>query len=69
MKQALILAGGKGTRLSSRLKGLPKPLIDFGGNPLLWHQLKALEKYGFAEVIILVSFRSEKILVISLVGV
>lgn len=61
MKQALILAGGKGTRLSSRLKGLPKPLIDFGGNPLLWHQLKALEKYGFAEVIILVSFRSEKI--------
>ena len=61
MKQAVILAGGKGTRLSSRLNGLPKPLIDFSGNPLLWHQLNLLQKYGFHEVLILVSHLGDKI--------
>ena len=39
LKQAVILAGGKGSRLSSRLNGLPKPLVDFDGKPILWHQL------------------------------
>lgn len=61
MEQAVILAGGKGTRLSSRLNGLPKPLIDFSGNPLLWHQLNLLEKYGFREVLILVSHLADNI--------
>lgn len=61
MKQAVILAGGKGSRLSSRLNGLPKPLVDFGGKPLLWYQLSLLDKYGFDHVLILVSYLSEKI--------
>ncbi|MDB4220762.1 HAD-IIIA family hydrolase [Amylibacter sp.] len=61
MKQAVILAGGKGTRLSSRLNGLPKPLMDFSGNPLLWHQLNLLQKNGFLEVLVLVSHLADKI--------
>ena len=61
MKQAVILSGGKGTRLSSRLNGLPKSLVDFGGHPLLWHQLNLLQKYGFCEVLILVSHLADKI--------
>ncbi len=62
LNQAVILAGGKGTRLSSRLNGLPKPMVDFNGNPLLWHQLNLLEKYGFKEVLILVNHESEQII-------
>ncbi len=44
MKQAVILAGGKGTRLASVLGGLPKPLVDVCGKPLLLHQLELLSR-------------------------
>ena len=46
MKQAVILAGGKGTRLASVLNGLPKPLVDVCGKPLLLHQLELLCAHG-----------------------
>ena len=62
LKQAIILAGGKGSRLSSRLKGLPKPLVDFDGKPLISYQLKILKKYGFKDVLVLVNHKSEKII-------
>ena len=62
LKQAVILAGGKGSRLSSRLNGLPKPMVDFDGKPLLWYQLRLLDKYGFDEVLILVNYLSDKII-------
>ena len=51
MKQAIILAGGKGTRLKERLGDLPKPLIDISGTPLLEHQIMLLKKYDFTDVI------------------
>ena len=59
MRQAIILAGGKGTRLQSILHGLPKPLVDFCGKPLLLWQLEALEKYGFTEVLLFTHYKSE----------
>ena len=62
MKQAIILAGGKGTRLRERLGDLPKPLIDIGGRPLLEHQILLLKKYDFQEVLILVNYASERII-------
>lgn len=62
MKQAIILAGGKGTRLRERLKGLPKPLIDIYGVPLLERQILLLKKYGFTDVIILVNYKAIKII-------
>ena len=61
MKQAIILAGGKGVRLSSRLEGLPKTLVNFNDKPLIWYQLKLLEKYGYNEVLILVNYLAEKV--------
>lgn len=61
MKQAVILAGGKGTRLQERLNGLPKPLIDICGQPLLGRQIDLLSRYGYQEVLILVNHESEKI--------
>ena len=61
MKQAVILAGGKGTRLKERLRDLPKPLVDVGGVPLLLRQLTKLEDFGFDEAVILVNHKAEAI--------
>lgn len=62
MKQAVILAGGKGTRLSSRLNGLPKPMIDLCGIPLIERQILLLKRFNFTDVIILVNYASDKII-------
>ena len=62
MMQAIILAGGKGTRLRERLGDLPKPLIDICGIPLLERQILLLKKFNFTEIIILVNYQSEKII-------
>ena len=62
MKQAIILAGGKGTRLQERLKGLPKPLIDICGKPLLERQIESLKSYGFNQIVILVNHGADQII-------
>jgi histidinol-phosphate phosphatase family protein len=61
MRQAIILAGGKGTRLKERLDGLPKPLIKIAGVPLLERQINLLKKYDFTDIIILVNYKADKI--------
>ncbi|MGC2784560.1 MAG: nucleotidyltransferase family protein, partial [Roseiarcus sp.] len=61
MKQAVILAGGKGTRLASVLNGLPKPLVDVCGKPLLLHQLELLCAHGFTDAVVMVNHRAEAI--------
>lgn len=62
VRQAVILAGGKGTRLHERLGDLPKPLIDLCGIPLLERQIQLLKRYGYEHVLILVSYKAEKII-------
>ena len=61
MTQAVILAGGKGTRLAERLGDLPKPLVDIGGSPLLEHQIALVKAYGFSDVLILVNHAAQHI--------
>lgn len=61
MRQAVILAGGKGSRLSAALGGLPKALADVGGTPLLGHQLNLLKKHGFDEAVLLVNYGADHI--------
>ena len=61
MRQALILAGGKGLRLRERLGGLPKPLIDLCGMPLLERQVLLLKQHGFTRIDVLVNYRAEAI--------
>ena len=61
MKQAVILAGGKGTRLASVLNGLPKPLVDVCGKPLLLHQLELLCAHGFTDAVVMINHRAEAI--------
>jgi D,D-heptose 1,7-bisphosphate phosphatase len=61
MKQAVILAGGKGTRLASVLGGLPKPLVDVCGKALLLHQLELLCAHDFTDAVVMVNHRAEAI--------
>ena len=59
-KQAVILAGGKGTRLHPLTKNCPKPMIDINGYPFIYYTITELEKNGFSEVLILVGYQSQK---------
>jgi len=61
MKQLIILAGGKGSRLKERLGKLPKPLIDICGKPLLEHQILLAKAHGFKDLIITVCHEAEAI--------
>src|SRR3989338_5357288 len=55
--KAVILAGGRGTRLSGETYAIPKPMIEIGGKPLLWHILKSYSTYGINEFIICCGYK------------
>jgi D,D-heptose 1,7-bisphosphate phosphatase len=61
MKQAVILAGGKGTRLREVLGDVPKPLAEICGGTLLGHQLRLLREHGFSDVVVLVNHGAQAI--------
>lgn len=61
MTQAVILAGGKGTRLAERLNGKPKPLVDVAGVPLLQRQIEALAERGVDDIVVLVNHAADQI--------
>lgn len=61
MQQAVILAGGKGTRLLQRLHGRPKPLVDVDGEPLLGRQIRALKSSGISNILLLVNHAADQI--------
>ena len=50
--KVVLLAGGLGTRISEETAYVPKPLIEIGGKPILWHIMKEYSHYGFNEFII-----------------
>lgn len=52
-----ILAGGFGTRLSEETDLKPKPMVDIGGKPILWHIMKIYSHYGFNEFVILLGYK------------
>lgn len=61
IRQALILAGGRGTRLGSLTDRLPKPLMPVGGRPFLDHLLKHLGRHGVTDVVMSAGYLAEKI--------
>lgn len=56
--KVLILAGGLGTRISEETDLLPKPMIEIGGRPILWHIMKTYSYYGFNDFVILTGYKS-----------
>lgn len=55
--KVLLLAGGLGTRLSEETNITPKPMVEIGGMPILWHIMKTYSTYGFNEFVILLGYR------------
>lgn len=56
--KVVILAGGYGTRISEESDIKPKPMIEIGGKPILWHIMKHYSSYGFNEFVILLGYKS-----------
>ncbi|MBN1185182.1 MAG: glucose-1-phosphate cytidylyltransferase [Bacteroidales bacterium] len=55
--KVVILAGGLGTRLSEETDLKPKPMVEIGGKPILWHIMKIFSAYGFNEFIICCGYK------------
>ncbi|HHQ4683433.1 TPA: glucose-1-phosphate cytidylyltransferase [Aeromonas veronii] len=55
--KAIILAGGLGTRISEESHLRPKPMIDIGGKPILWHIMKIYSHYGINDFIICLGYK------------
>ena len=55
--KVLILAGGRGSRLSEETGVKPKPMVEIGDKPILWHIMKIYSRYGFNEFIILCGYK------------
>ncbi len=61
VNQCLILAAGNGTRIRSVSAGLPKPLVDFRGKPILEHVIRRAQRAGIERFVIVVGYRSDLI--------
>lgn len=59
MMKVGILAGGLGTRLSEVTSVLPKPMVEIGGKPILWHIMKSYAAYGYKEFVIALGYKGE----------
>lgn len=59
--KAVILAGGFGTRLSEVTGSIPKPMVEIGGKPMLWHIMNIYAHHGITEFIIALGYKSEVI--------
>ena len=59
--KAVILAGGYGTRISEESHLIPKPMIEIGGKPILWHIMKIYSTYKIDDFIICLGYKGEKI--------
>jgi glucose-1-phosphate cytidylyltransferase len=57
----VILCGGMGTRLREASERLPKPLVDIGGKPILWHIMKIYSHYGFNRFVLALGYKSDLI--------
>lgn len=55
--KTLILAGGFGTRLAEETHTIPKPMLEIGGRPILWHIMKLYSHYGFNDFVILLGYK------------
>jgi len=57
--KVVLLCGGKGTRLREETEYKPKPMVEIGGRPILWHIMKNYASYGFNEFILCLGYKQE----------
>lgn len=59
--KVIILAGGKGTRIGEESQFKPKPMIELGGMPIIWHIMKLYSHYGFNDFVVCAGYRQDVI--------
>lgn len=59
--KVVILAGGRGTRISEESVIRPKPMVEIGGKPILWHIMKSYEQYGFNDFVVCCGYKGQMI--------
>jgi glucose-1-phosphate cytidylyltransferase len=59
--KAVILAGGRGTRIAEETDTKPKPMVEIGGRPIIWHIMKIYAAHGITDFIICLGYKGEKI--------
>ena len=59
--KVVILCGGQGTRLREHTEHLPKPLVDIGGRPILWHIMRSFAHHGHTEFVLCLGYKGWKI--------
>lgn len=59
--KVVILCGGQGTRLREFTERIPKPMVEIGGRPILWHIMKLYAHYGYHEFVLCLGYRGEAI--------
>ena len=59
--KVVLLAGGYGTRISEESQFKPKPMVELGGKPILWHIMKLYSHYGFNDFIICAGYKQHVI--------
>lgn len=57
--KVVILAGGMGTRLAEETGTRPKPMVEIGGRPIIWHIMKYYAHYGFKEFVVALGYKGE----------
>ena len=55
--KAVILAGGRGTRISEESQTRPKPMVEIGGRPILWHIMKIYGAAGITDFVVLLGYK------------
>jgi glucose-1-phosphate cytidylyltransferase len=59
--KTVLLAGGKGTRLSEETLSRPKPMVEIGGKPILWHIMSLYAHHGFRDFVVACGYKGEQI--------
>src|SRR4051794_24244685 len=57
--KVVILCGGQGTRLREQTEFMPKPMVEIGGKPILWHILKTYAHHGLSEFVLCLGYKGE----------
>lgn len=59
--KTVILCGGQGTRLREETEIRPKPMVEIGGHPILWHIMQSYASFGFTEFVLALGYKGEEI--------